>query len=155
MSDIPDYLSIPQVAFFFKFFILFYAYGCFPCKCVCVPHICAVPVMARGGRQIPRTLLGMDTAPPTYPPLIPGALEELPVLITAEPSTWRAPGCFFFFFFFFSIEFIHGMEGGVKRVVETEKVREKERERLEELRPAMSTWRGEGNGEREGKGREE
>lgn len=33
------------------------------------------------------------------------------------------------FFLLFSIEFIHGMEGGVKRVVEAEKVREKERQR--------------------------
>lgn len=59
--------------------------------------------------------------------------------------------------FFFRIEFIHGMEGGVKRVVETEEVREKERERLgveashEHVERRGGEW-----GERgEGKGREE
>jgi hypothetical protein len=47
------------------------------------------------------------------------------------------------------IEFISGMGRGVKRVVEAEKGREKER--VGKWRLAMATWKGEGgNGERGG-----
>jgi hypothetical protein len=49
---------------------------------------------------------------------------------------------------------MQGMGRGVKRVVEAGQGREREREReREKWRPAMSTWRGQGeNEERGGKG---